>query len=647
VIVASVAHAMPHIAPSGVRQRAWNLALAAATASALVAPPPAGAATTVPAFLARGRVAVSEPHSCDGGNDATLRTNALMSWSECHALKRHMLPDGQPVTQNRFVARALRPLRVTVRLHSFCTYADGTRDAAPRATIETESAADGQFSVTVPASTCGRVEAAVGVAVGGSIALRREVRDAGGVRFGTIRAVWMKQAGLAVYDTPAARAEPVVFSLPDFDGDLQPYVVPRLDLETRQLALPLPAEVSLGEQTFFRQATAADFPYVRGALGAWQTLSDLHDRLAAELAAEGFGSLYEDMFESAHGYDCERCFHLVFSTGGGGFGGAGSFSIGAPIVSPSAFYYASLVAIGLVAHELGHAIHFSLAPGSAHGYLGYDDSIAVGQNRQGVIVGFHIAYQWGSVLQQQELGVALVEGFGNAMAAHFLTGCRIDDRGWGDPSPLRHMWNSRAYRSCDELDGCPYQAFRLQLRWRGIAENSATWNRRLANLTRLARRGAVPNGIVVLGNNELKVRNFFCDLLDDQPDVAFAVGKTAGKSYVPDLTWHALERVDGRNPPVALRTYAADPEPENVQLPLGRLLEALDRFAPGLTQVPGPLWLQPTLVDGAQKAYNDGRVSTAGVLSAQSLGRFLVEHGDLTLPELQSILRANRMDEIP
>ena len=208
---------------------------------------------------------------------------------------------------------------------------------------------------------------------------------------------------------------------------------------------------------------------MRGALGAWQNLSDLHDRLAAQLDADGYGALYAEMFETYPGFDCERCFHLFFNTGGGGVGGAGLFAIGAPVVSPSAFYYGHLVAIGLVAHELGHAMHFSLAPGSAHGYLGYDDSIAVGRNRQGAIVGFHSPYQWGSVLQQQELGTALVEGFGNAMGAYFLTGCTIDDRAWGDPNPLRHMWNSRAYRPCDEIDGCPYGAFRLQLSWRGIA----------------------------------------------------------------------------------------------------------------------------------------------------------------------------------
>ena len=72
----------------------------------------------------------------------------------------------------------------------------------------------------MPAATCGREEAALGVAVGGSIALRREVLDAAGGRLGTIVAVWPKQAGLSVYDTPTARAEPVALSLSDFDGNL-------------------------------------------------------------------------------------------------------------------------------------------------------------------------------------------------------------------------------------------------------------------------------------------------------------------------------------------------------------------------------------------------------------------------------------------
>ena len=79
----------------------------------------------------------------------------------------------------------------------------------------------------------------------------------------------------------------------------------------------------------------------------------------------------------------------------------------------------------------------------------------------------------------------------------------------------------------------------------------------------------------------------------------------------------------------------------------GQLLTALDEFPVGLFQLPGPLWIPPTITDGANASYNSGRISTGGVLSPQSLGKYLVGRGDLRLFELNSILRANRMDEVP
>jgi hypothetical protein len=63
--------------------------------------------------------------------------------------------------------------------------------------------------------------------------------------------------------------------------------------------------------------------------------------------------------------------------------------------------------------------------------------------------------------------------------------------------------------------------------------------------------------------------------------------------------------------------------------------------------IPPDLWVSPTITDGANGPYNDMRISVKGVLSPQSLGLYLVRRGYVTTDDLNGILRANRMDELP
>jgi hypothetical protein len=213
------------------------------------------------------------------------------------------------------------------------------------------------------------------------------------------------------------------------------------------------------------------------------------------------------------------------------------------------------------------------------------------------------------------------------------------------------MWNAPAFTQCDGVDeNCPYGAFRFQMLARGIAEGSPAWTNRLAALSALTQGAVAAGAINVVTNNELKYRNFFCDLLDADANVAFASGQIAGKTYVSDLAWQAAERLDGRTPDIVFKAYASDPPPENVQLSLGALLTAMDAFVPNLhtdsSPIPPPLFVAP-IVDGANQFYNDTRMSVHGPMSPQALGRYLVDRGDLSLDQLNAILRANRMDEVP
>src|SRR5262249_13360129 len=159
--------------------------------------------------------------------------------------------------------------------------------------------------------------------------------------------------------------------------------------------------------------------------------------------------------------------------------------------------------------------------------------------------------------------------------------------------------------------GCPYGAFRFQMLKRGIAEGSATWNTRLGELTTLAQNASSLGGNFVISNNEVKFRNFFCDLLVP-PSVSWAKGMVGGKSYVADYMWLAAEILDGRQPTVTVSTYPSDPTGQNAKISMAALFSTLNSYIPGVFNVPSSipdgLWVAPSITDGANQNYNNVRL---------------------------------------
>jgi hypothetical protein len=316
------------------------------------------AATTIPAFKISGRVAVSEPHSCDGGGGTgDLTMNELLSWTECHAFKQHMDASGNPITVNAFDSDALRPLSVTVEIEVWCTYnRESYGDAVPGTTIWVQTIADGSFKALVPQTACAQSSAADGVMVRTTAWLKYDVTDSSGIA-GTVRAIWDKSQGMTVYNSVLSAAEPVLFSENAHD-----YVTPRFILQIRSYPLPMPSPIALGNQVFFDGAAPYYYDYLRGALGAWQTLTRLHGKLANALAVDGHQSLYRKMFLNEPTRACANCYSVNFiNAGGGGTGGAGGFSLQGPTTSESMPDYGGLVSVGLPAHEFGHSMHGTIA----------------------------------------------------------------------------------------------------------------------------------------------------------------------------------------------------------------------------------------------------------------------------------------------
>jgi len=343
---------------------------------------------------------------------------------------------------------------------------------------------------------------------------------------------------------------------------------------------------------------------------------------------------------------------------GGGMGGAGGFSTAAPAADVTESQVMALSAAGLIAHEFGHGINQSLAPLS----MASDDSLhAMVRNPDGSTYGVShqsIAPTTSDVLQQQEAGQAMVEGFAEAMARFLLLdGCNGNNPTFdvlGNSDMRTNMWDPNAYAACDSRvgSGCPFHNFRAQMLARGIAEGSAEWNRRKTALIDLGTTAASRGPARVFSNNEAKASQFFCKLLANKPDYSSMAGRVLNQWYVGDYTYLVSEILDGRTPAVTWRRYLSDVSAVNApHVTLSQLMQAMTQVCADCNQFPSPLptawWQLPSLTDGANAQYDALRISVNGRLSPQNLGRVLISGGYVTKGRMNNLLRASFMDEIP
>jgi hypothetical protein len=617
-------------------------------------------ATTVPSFSVTGSVAVNEPASCDGGgNSGDLTTNQDLSWAACHALKEHVDANGKQITANAFVSPAFTPVPATIRVQLSCYYANGVSDFPPKI-YEAQTSSSGAFTVAVPEFACA-APAAQGVGVIVSAALVHDIDDKRGHRIGTVRALWDQDLAKTVYNSILSSTEPPLFMT---DASMNPttvatpgghnWVIPRLVLSSNPLSFPVPTTVALGPQNFFASAAPTFYDYVRGMLQAFHTAVGLHRKLQTLLPPATYAQMFLQPALDNPSYDaaavCDHCYTLLLGAPSGtDSGGYRSFTMSEPQVfsgAEASIFYGTMVSWGLPGHEFGHTLAATLASNT---FPIQDNTMQVTLSPQGVEDGSHRPFAFGSTIQQQEMGQAMVEGIADAMGSFFLSDCNLSslqNRMLGDLNPLDNMWDPQNFTWCDTLgEGCPYGAFRFQMQQRNIAENSDVWNQRLSRLTSLAQQASSLGENMVTSNNEIKYRNLFCDLLV-RPNVSFAAGLVGGKSYVADYTWQAAEILDGRTPPAVIKSYAADPTTPTTTIGMATLFAALDAFVPAPGGLPLPLWIPGTITDGANQAYNGARLSVNGALSPQAFGLYLVNHGSLSKAQLNNLLRLNLMDEV-
>jgi hypothetical protein len=591
------------------------------------------------------RLVLPDPYDCTGGT-----TSAAMTWSACHAFKKHFDPaTGAAITSNSYVPSAVRPLTARVGV-VYQAWPSGT--ICDSAWLQSDD--NGNFSANL--ANCAPDGGGV-ISYTVQLSAVRNVSLSTGVEQRTVRAIWPRDQ---IPQTYFASDADVVYSPTDVNGVTTDFIVPTLSARHFFTVPAGAATYQLGNETIDGFDFGPDYrDYVRGALSAWQNLLGIHNKTRTVLAQSGRDELYARLFASD--LNCPNCYVLLFSLPGqfgGGVGGAGGFSTASPEANVTESQVMGLSAAGLIAHEFGHGINESLAPLSMY----YDDSFhAMMRNPDGSFYGWShqtIAPTTTDVLQQQEAGQAMVEGFAEAMARFLLLdGCNGNNPGFdvlGNSDMRTNMWNPATYAACDSQvgSGCPFHNFRAQMVARGIAEGSAEWNRRKTALTNLATTAASRGSARVFSNNEGKASQFFCKLLANKPDYSSMAGKVLNQWYVGDYTYLVSEILDGRTPTVTWRRYLSDVSALNApHVTLIQLMQAMTQVCSDCNQVPSPLptawWQLPSMTDGANASYDAIRISVNGRLSPQNLARVLIKNGTVTKTRINNLLRASFMDEIP
>jgi hypothetical protein len=576
-----------------------------------------------------GRIASQDSYDCTGGT-----TSQNMPWSSCHVFKHHFDPAGA-ITSGSYVADAERPITGSLLL---------SNPSCLPTTASTDR--DGFFSAS---ATCW----APPTAFSGVLSLTTPITSSTGVALGTARAVWTHQDIAPVYSAPDT-------SILYTDSSGKQYQVPSFALSYTLGSAPgWGAAVNLG--TAVLDANFASTSYLRGALAQWENIIELQYRMRDLFAQDHRLDLFQKTFETDLTRACVNCFTLNFTLPGaygGGRGGAGGFATASPALGLTLTEVEALSAAGLTAHEYGHSVHATVSPATFFPDYTFADALRDPSGVNYSVVG-HAPFDYQSSPQEQEMGTALVEGFGDAMARFLLLdGCNgVDSVYPGFPGTidmLSNMWNPDGFSWCDGNGdtGCPYHNFRWHMVSRGIVENSAEWDRRYTALKNLATQASAVGMQHVLTNNEVRYRDFYCTLLAANPDYSSVAGMVLGQSYVEDFTFQVGEILDGRTPVTTVRQYGSDLTTNHPHVSFVQLLTSMGMLCPECNAYPTPnsvlpLWEISAMQDGANGAYDVTRLSISGDFSPQTLGMSLVNRGLISRDALNNGLRDNYMDEVP
>lgn len=600
-----------------------------------------GGATSDPKGLVHyvGRLALADDQGC---------TSAVPSfeahWPDCHDFKRRFnAMTGAHINPDAPTSGALRPLPATIEM-TVIPREGSSGSACSSFTFQTDL--NGVFNVSMPG--CGTGLATLVVA---RVFLQYDMVSPDSTRVGHIRGLWQDAETLALLpgvDTSVVGSRPAFkeydpktgkllknFRLPEFV-----FTVPIDSEPPKDKGSPL---VNLGTQVYGTGASDDTYHYIPQVLIGWANVVELHHRLHDALSDE---AAYHRMFLEAPTLGASASYFVIWDDTWPN-AGAGSMRLLRPNLAEFAkdpkgsFALEGLLsATAVLSHEFGHSVHSMLASNS---FSPWDYNFASLLRAPGATAD----YSWGHGADQyQELGVSFNEGWASALGQYLVGGCRN-----ANPKRRPEAWPIDPFSankfsgdaSCDasaggpELanNGCGMHHVRWNLLARGVKEGSPEWNTALTRLRALTQAGVDNGHRWVSNNNEYRLGEFVCDLLDDDGDVSFAAG-IDGKKYVRNFTRSVADIFDGKDVTATIKQFSVAPSAEHVKLSLSQLIKGTGEFCPDCS----------ALKDKFGETYNNERIdSYTGKKSAIALGRYLVSEGLLTDAELKNLLKSNYMEE--
>lgn len=578
-----------------------------------------------------GRLSFKE----DWGCGSPVETQSV-SWSDCHAFKRHFDPmSGAPITTSSYAANAMRPLAATVELTYVTVDSSGavpTLRVCSRSRFQSNE--DGVFNMTMDG--CGP---GVHTTLVGRVYLQAPLRFAQDFR-GYVRGLWRMDEG-----------DRLLEDLPGFEvaqehritRDGVQYAIPvltfRRDLVEGESSEHNPWRQNLGNQAFLSAADSDRYGYMRQVLSSYATVLELHRKLWSALGDSGDYTRKMMVVDP----DLGRMYGLWF-TDSWAHGGVGWMSVYRPDLErfgrdedhdgradTAAAVMRLLSETSTLSHELGHGIVGAYAPRTGYTHYEWAGPMIRPDGMQ---------YDWGhSGGQYADMGTSYAEGIPNSLGQFLLNRCAGFQATYrpvgGAVTFTDNMWNPSAACDTNDFNACPMHHVRYQLRQRSVMDGTTAFNDRV---TRLRALTAAATGMgPVTSNSESRWGEFGCDLLDSDSNVSQATGRVAGRPYLSNFVYQVGQYFDGSTEaPLVSRYDDVEVAPETTALTMQQLLDSMANFCgAGGCDVPAPY--------GA--AYNEQRLkSTGGKLSPQAMGRYLVDHGLMTDAQLVNLLKSNFME---
>jgi hypothetical protein len=607
-----------------------------------------------------------------------------VSWAQCHDFKNHINPatnDFLGSTQDVPIYRTYRPLSSKVFIFLYAE--DPTRTSGRRL-------CDVAFQQTNPAGLFGANMTFCNNTARHYVVLNAllsyDIQDpaagaAGVALVGTIKALWQEALARDLFGEMRSGPIQDLLNFTRVDRDSEGvatrtrFAIPRLQVSTRPVAPNSSSLVyDLGRLTLINttdEINTDNFGYMRQVLSSYESMVQIHRNSKNEFNRTTDyprGSYFNTFVDNAPTPGAGKQY-TVWYDANWAFGFGGGISLYRPDeavfnqdmnadgipdgAGPISWLLSSTSVLG---HEFGHSLQARFAPSSFNSDYNFvspfrrnaRNPMPTPEDPEG------LNYNWGhGGWQYQELGVAFTEGFANGIGQFFINKCNgfvPSSRPVGGANPfVDNIWNP-ADSSCDDTDACRLHTFRWQMWFRGINDSDRAFTERRNRLVDLTNFGVGIGHYKIISNNETRVGEAVCDLLDNDTNVSHAVeltdpAGTTNARFISNFTyWVAriLNGYDGSLPTASRFASRLSPNSENVQMGLAQALQTANRFCRDCVEgsLPdGGTYNDSNYVEKRVNIYNSG-------LSIQSFLLDMISNGLINRNQANIVLQSNFMEPL-